>query len=181
MDQTTLPFVLDDNKTYDKKGAAEVWIASGQSGLEKHQCTIQLTVFADEKTLPPLIIFRGHGLRINGTGKNEWDRRVNVVFQPKAWCDENIMKSWVSEDWDNYFPNPATRGSTRKILFADIHRAQETGSVKQLLHKKKTILINIPGSATSRAQPLRWLLTNHLKIVFKNYSKNILIKTLKLK
>ena len=31
MDQTPLGFVLDDSKTYDKKGAEEEWIASGQS------------------------------------------------------------------------------------------------------------------------------------------------------
>ena len=62
--QTPLLFVIDDNKTYDKKGAEGVWIASGQPGLEKRQCTIQLTVFADGKTLPPL----------------EWgDRGVNPV------------------------------------------------------------------------------------------------------
>ena len=59
MDQTPLPFVLDDNKTYDKKGADEVWIASGASGLEKRQCTVQLTIFADGSTLPPLLISRG--------------------------------------------------------------------------------------------------------------------------
>ena len=56
--------------------------------------------------------------------EKEWDRRVQAVFQPKAWCDENIMKSWVSEDWGNHFLNPATPGSTGRILFADIHKAQ---------------------------------------------------------
>ena len=30
-----LPFVLDDGKTYDKKGLKEVWAQSGQSGLDK--------------------------------------------------------------------------------------------------------------------------------------------------
>ena len=47
MDQTPLTFFLDENKTYDKKGAKE----------EKRQYTIQLTAIADGKTLPPLIIF----------------------------------------------------------------------------------------------------------------------------
>ena len=71
--QTPLLFVIDDNKTYDKKGAEGVWIASGQPGLEKRQCTIQLTVFADGKTLPPL----------------EWgDRGVNPVkTNPTKWSN----------------------------------------------------------------------------------------------
>ena len=34
MDQTHLPFELDDGKTYDKKGVKEVWAKSGQSDLD---------------------------------------------------------------------------------------------------------------------------------------------------
>ena len=99
MDQTPLPFVLDDNKTYEKQGAEEVWFATGQSGLEKRQCTVQLAIFADGSILPPLIIFRGKGLRIKLAEKQQWDQRVKVVFQPKGWCDETVMKNWVNEDW----------------------------------------------------------------------------------
>ena len=62
--------------------------------------------------------------------KKGWDRRVKVVFQPKAWYDENIMKSWVSEDWANHFLNAATQGGTGKILLADVHGAQQTSSIK---------------------------------------------------
>ena len=42
MDQTPLPFVMDDGKTYNQTGLKEIWCASG-SGLEKRQCTVQLT------------------------------------------------------------------------------------------------------------------------------------------
>ena len=48
MDQTPLPIVLDDGKTYDKKVVKEVWAQSRQSGLDKRKATVQLTVFADE-------------------------------------------------------------------------------------------------------------------------------------
>ena len=51
MDQTPLPFVMDDSRTYEKPNA--VWIAIGQSGLETSQCTVQLTIFADGSALPP--------------------------------------------------------------------------------------------------------------------------------
>ena len=47
MDQTPLPFVLNDGKTYDDTGATEIWCASAASGLDKRQCTVQLTAFAD--------------------------------------------------------------------------------------------------------------------------------------
>ena len=47
MDQTPLLFVMDDGKTYNQTGSKEIWCASGSSGLEKRQCTVQLTIFAD--------------------------------------------------------------------------------------------------------------------------------------
>ena len=48
MDQTPLLFVLDDGKTFDKKGMKEVSAQSEQLGLDKRQATVQLTVFADK-------------------------------------------------------------------------------------------------------------------------------------
>ena len=116
-------------------------------------------------------------LRINASVKKEWDLRVKIAFQPKAWCDENIMKSQVIEDWDNHFLNPATPGFTGKILFADIQRAQQTSSVKRLLHKNKIFLLEVLEVEYNHST---WLLTNHLKIMFENYSKNIMMKAFKL-
>ena len=48
MDQTPLPFVMDDDKTYNKTGSKEIWCTSGLSGLEKRQCTVQLTILQTE-------------------------------------------------------------------------------------------------------------------------------------
>ena len=47
-DQTPLPFVLDDGKTFADKGSSKVRRVSGSSGLDKRQCSVQLTIFADE-------------------------------------------------------------------------------------------------------------------------------------
>ena len=74
-------------------------------------CTVQLTIFSDGSTLPPLIIFRGNGLRIKLAEKQQWNQRVKVVFQPKGWCHATVMKNWVKKDWGNIFLNPATPGS----------------------------------------------------------------------
>ena len=83
-----------------------------------------------------------------------------------------LIKSWFSEDWGNHFINPASPGSTGKILFANIHAAQQTSSVKQLLHKNKAILINISAGATSRVQPLDVVFNKS----FKNYVRELLEK-----
>ena len=95
---------------------------------------------------------------------------VKVTFQPKASCDEAIMKNWVEEDRNNIFHNPATPGSSSKILYRDVHRAQQTPDVKQWLHKCKTTLINAPGGITSRVQ----LLDVSINKPFKNYVRELL-------
>ena len=93
MDQTPLPFVLDDGKTYADKGSSEVWCVSGSSGLDKQQCFVQLTIFGDGvPDVRPLVIFCGKGLRIIRKKYEAWDRRVWVAFQPKAWFGESMMK-----------------------------------------------------------------------------------------
>ena len=70
MNQTHLPFLLDDNRTYEKVGAKEVWVRGGQSGLDKRQCTAQLTVFGDGVCLlRPTLIFRGKGSKVSAEGK----------------------------------------------------------------------------------------------------------------
>ena len=77
MDQTPLPFVLDNGKTYADKGSIEVWCISGSSGLDKQQCSVQLTIFTDGvPCVCPLVIFCGKGLRITRKEQEAWDRRV---------------------------------------------------------------------------------------------------------
>ena len=93
-------------------------------------------------------------MRITRKEQETWDRRVQVAFQPKAWCDESMMKKWILEQWGNIFINSATTGSTGKSLVADVHRAQQADGVKALLKKKNTELVNVPPGCTSRVQPL---------------------------
>ena len=80
MDQTSLPFVMGDNRTYEKTDVDEVWIASDQAGLEKRQCTVQLTIFAEGTVLPPFLIFCDKGLQINPVEKKQWNQKVMVTF-----------------------------------------------------------------------------------------------------
>ena len=48
------------------RGATTVWHCEEESGLEKRQCTAQLTIFAErEPRVKPLLVFRGKGLRIS--------------------------------------------------------------------------------------------------------------------
>ena len=76
-------------KTYADKGSREVWCASGSSGLDKKQYTIQFTIFAESKpSVCPLVIFGGKWLIIKNKEQESWDHKVQVAFHPNAWCDE---------------------------------------------------------------------------------------------
>lgn len=62
MDQTPLPFTFCGGETYADTGDRSVWVRGGASGLDKRQCTVQLTIFADGVArVKPLLIFRGKG------------------------------------------------------------------------------------------------------------------------
>ena len=50
VDQTPLPFSFANGETYAETGDKTVWVKGGVSGLDKRQCTVQITLFADSKT-----------------------------------------------------------------------------------------------------------------------------------
>ena len=102
VDQSPVFFVVHGKKTYEyiPKGEGSThntWILQPGSGLEKRQCSLQV-MFRPEGEQPKLaIIFRGQGMRISQDGKPEWHKGVNIYFQPNAWLDQNVYKSWCDE------------------------------------------------------------------------------------
>ena len=89
VDQTPLPFTFKDmmRRVLKLSGSVE----HNQSGLDKRQCTVQLTIFTNgEPHVKPLLF---SGVR----NKNlEYDK---VKFQENGWCDEIMMYNWVSIMW----------------------------------------------------------------------------------
>ena len=51
------------------------------------------------------------------------------MYQGKAWCDQEVMKEWITTEWANPFKNPIGQNSDGIILIADVYRAQQTDSV----------------------------------------------------
>ena len=55
-------------------------------------------MFRPERKQPKLgIIFRGQGKFISQDEKPEWHKGADVYFQPNAWLDQNVCKSWCDE------------------------------------------------------------------------------------
>ena len=149
VDQTPLPFTFTDGATYADTGDKTVWVRGGASGLDKRQCTVQLTLFADgEPRVKPLVIFRGKGKRITLLEKLRYDKRVAVTFQENAWCDEKVMDGWVRQQW-----KPSCQGEM--LLVADVHKAQKTEAITKLLNEQcNTEIVFVPPGATSLVQPV---------------------------
>ena len=100
MDQTPLPFEYLSGRTYNQQGAKTVWVQSSQqSGWEKRQATIQLTIFGDGvPRVKPLLFFRGQGIGATVVAERElYDPRVVVKFNPKAYSNSTNMVEWLEE------------------------------------------------------------------------------------
>ena len=69
----------------------------------------------------------------------------------------------VSTEWANPFKTPVGQNSEGKFLIADVHRAQQINSVKELLKKHKTSLDNVPPGCTSRVQVVDVLIKKPFK------------------
>ena len=153
VDQTPLPFTFSGGEGYDVTGAKTVRHRGAASGLDKRQCTVQLTIFADGvPRVKPLLIFRGKGLRIPQSETTAYDHRVVVRFQVNAWCDEEQMMYWCRHMWKQPF---STDAGQPKLLIADVHKAQTTESVKETLRRDThTSLILVPPGCTSLVKPL---------------------------
>ena len=88
MDQTPLLFEYLEGQTYNKIGEKTIWAQSSQSGWDKRQRTIQLTMFADGVPwVKSLIFFQGQGIGPTVVKeKEEYDPRVVVRFNAKSLC-----------------------------------------------------------------------------------------------
>jgi len=146
VDQTPLPFTFTNGPTYEEKGAKTVWVQGGSSGLDKGQCAVQLTLFADGvPRVKPFLIFKGTGKRISLRKRLKYDRHVVVKFQEKAWCDESCMKHRVCNHWKSNV-------SGKMMLLLDCHKAQKTLTL--LKDECNTITVLVPPGCTSLVQPL---------------------------
>lgn len=72
-----------------------------------------------------------------------------VQFQQNAWCDEQVMLFWINNMW-----KPLANQFKPTMLVADVHRAQNTETVKSKFLKIGTTLALIPGGCTNELQPL---------------------------
>ena len=122
MHQTLIAFEFLDNKTYDTNGVKTVFVKQTGSGWDRPQVTLQILVHADGiQTCKPLLIFHGKNQDYRQKPKwsslyqeyNLYDSRVEVMFNPKAWSNAELMVEWIKHLYTptNYpfFPRNSTK------------------------------------------------------------------------
>ena len=104
------------NSTYDK-----VTVSTPHAGLAKRQATLQIAFTPEGNTIRLDVVFRGQGLRITATEREEWDPDVDVFFQVKREKEkENYLSGFLS-----LFPFHSSPFSFQKNAWIDTTAAVE--------------------------------------------------------
>ena len=151
MDQTPLPFEYLSGRTYNQQGEKTIWVqASHQSGWEKRQAMIQLTIFADGiPRVKPLIFFRGQGVEATVLAeRQQYDPRVLVKFNLKAYANSTNMVEWLEEQ---VIP---VLGGRPTLIALDMFCGHKTEEVLDTMRVHDITLSVIPGVCTGLVQPL---------------------------
>ena len=100
MDQTLISFEFLDGMTYDTKGVKTVFVKQTGSRWDRRQATLQIMVYIDGiRCYKPLLIFHGknedHRQKPKASNLRKeyklYDSRVEVMFNPKAWSNTDLM------------------------------------------------------------------------------------------
>lgn len=151
IDQVPLPFVIDQDKTYETKGSEQVWVSQPSSGLDKRQATLQLCIRAEgEQNVKPAIVFRGKG-NVKADEKAEYDKGVDVYFQTCAWMDGEVNMQWVEKT----FVPGVSKSVEEKVIFADnVTFQQEKRFHDVCRHELNAIVYLLPENHTDKVQPI---------------------------
>lgn len=151
IDQVPLPFVIEQDKTYDIRGTKQVWVSQPSTGLDKRQATLQLCVRAGgEQNVKPAIVFRGKG-NVSPAEKALYDKRVDVYFQKSAWMDSDLNMQWLSR---TLLPSISDKTS-EKIFFADNVSFQQEKQFHEACRKKVNASVYLlPENHTDKVQPI---------------------------
>ena len=121
VDQVPLPFVVDQGAIYDTVGNKQVWVSKPSSGLDKRQATLQLCIRTEgDQNVKPALVFRGKG-NVSSAEKDNYDERVDVLFQQNAWMDEEVDMQWCSK---TLFPGVGN-SEQEKVIFVRFQQSKE--------------------------------------------------------
>lgn len=86
VDQVPLPFVNEQDKTYETLGATQVWVSQPSAGLDKRQATLQLCIRATGvQNVKPALVFRGKGMCPMKKKKSMTKKLMCIFSKMRGW------------------------------------------------------------------------------------------------
>jgi len=150
VDQVPLPFVVEQDRTYDFSGSKQIWVSQPGSGLDKRQATLQLCIRAEgRQTVKPAIVFRGKG-NVSTQEREKYDKDIDVYFQPCAWMDSETNIKWT----ENTLKNGLKDDPAEKVLFADNVGFQPVQNFHEACRDLNTVVYLLPENHTDKVQPI---------------------------
>ena len=158
------PLMLQTNSeptTIAQRGAPVVQIAT-KEGADKRFATLQITVrLANGVPQPRIaIIFRGKGQRRCAEEVAQYDSRVDVYFQPKAWVDEEMA---IKHFEGAFVPFVEQESGGRALLFMDNLGSQSTESFRAVAKRHNVMMWYFPPGCTDMLQPVDRHLAQQVK------------------
>ena len=78
IDQVPLPFVIDQDKTYDLTGNTQVWVSQPSTSLDKRQATLQLCIRTERDLFLRACLRGQRGKHVMGfKDSNTWHREID--------------------------------------------------------------------------------------------------------
>ncbi|XP_028404065.1 tigger transposable element-derived protein 2-like [Dendronephthya gigantea] len=151
IDQVPLAFVTGQETTYDTLGSKQVWVSQPSSGLDKRQATLQLCIRAEgEQNVKPAIVFRGKG-NLSIFEKEQYDKGVDVFYQPSAWMDTEVNMQWVKQ---TLVPGIG-KDKDDKVIFVDNVGFQQSKTFHQVCRNEiNASVYMLPENHTDKIQPV---------------------------
>ena len=159
VDQSPIALQPGAAVTLEERGAVKVQVAARDSG-DKRYCTLQITVSPGPEQVKPMLIFHGQGKRISAQEKAAWDPRVHVEFQPSAWVDSNMVKTYVAKVLKPFLD---ANGIGEALLFMDNLAAQQTEDARATYADNCIVPFFFPPNVTDLVQPVDHHLAQQLK------------------
>ena len=158
-------FRVLNGSTYAKKGERTVFVKTARSGWDKRQATLQILVHADGiARCKPLLIFHGKtGIQHSriAAESRQYDSRVVVKFNEKAYANEAIVLEWIKNQYKWSTEHP--RRNKPRLLSLDVFEGQKTEAVLKAFRELNTVPSFIPGGCTGYVQVLDVAINKPLK------------------
>lgn len=166
MDETPLYFSMAPTTTIETIGKKEVKIRT--MNQEKIRYSAVLTVLANGKKLPPLLIFKA---KPNKKVEKQLSShifvqqgKVLVQCQQNAWCSKQIFKIWFAQVWRRYCYFYLQRTSLLVLDKATTHNFED---LDDKLKEIEGNIVYIPQGLTRFLQPLDFSINKLVKDAMK--------------